>query len=328
MSQHLLAIVVPAFKPDFLEKALRSIERQTNQSFQVYIFDDGSPHDLAHLIEPFLIKNEWVFHRFEENLGGRYLVAHWNRCVSLTTEPWVWLFSDDDVMSPDCVESFLQSKDQYPTTTVFRFEQNVVDAEEQILDANFPCPSELSAFEFGKRKFYRELNSSAVEFIFARTAFEKEDGFVRFPLGWCSDDASWIAFSGQGRLVTLPKGKVFWRMSSVNISGTGGTLNRIKISSSVQFVQWFNQRFREKIHPHFQAEQVIWLRLQMVHMDYMPSFGEVLRMLTRLQIPLSMNWFRAFGDLYCLTYVYWKKVVKNEKPLGLRYWLSLVLPAF
>lgn len=38
--------LLPAFKPDFLEVALRSIKSQTLKDFKVLVSDDCSPHDL------------------------------------------------------------------------------------------------------------------------------------------------------------------------------------------------------------------------------------------------------------------------------------------
>lgn len=38
--------LLPAFKPDFLEVALKSIKSQTYSDFKVLVSDDCSPHDL------------------------------------------------------------------------------------------------------------------------------------------------------------------------------------------------------------------------------------------------------------------------------------------
>ena len=38
--------LLPAYKPDFLEVALRSIKSQTLKDFNVLVSDDCSPHDL------------------------------------------------------------------------------------------------------------------------------------------------------------------------------------------------------------------------------------------------------------------------------------------
>ena len=40
------SFLLPAYKPDFLEVALRSIKSQTFSDFKVLVSDDCSPHDL------------------------------------------------------------------------------------------------------------------------------------------------------------------------------------------------------------------------------------------------------------------------------------------
>ena len=38
-----LAIIVPAYKAEFLREALESIAAQTSRDFNLYVFDDGGP---------------------------------------------------------------------------------------------------------------------------------------------------------------------------------------------------------------------------------------------------------------------------------------------
>ena len=94
-----LSIVIPAYKATFLPAALDSIAAQTCQNFTLYIGDDNSPHNLENIVNRYKDEINLVYHRFDANLGGNDLVAQWERCISLTQgEPYIWLFSDDDVM--------------------------------------------------------------------------------------------------------------------------------------------------------------------------------------------------------------------------------------
>lgn len=323
-----LSIVIPAYKPDFLQKALQSIEDQTDKRFQVFIGDDASSSDLRAIAQPFLKRNGWEYFRFSKNLGNNNLVQHWNRCVELSSSQWVWLFSDDDKMSPDCVQTFYAELEKGHRANVLRFNLQIINENGDIIDQNLPTPKQVSAFELGKLRFTRQLLSSAVEYIFHRDSFEKEGGFVNFPFAWCSDDASWVAFARDLPIYTLPSGLVSWRMSKVNISSRGDFYPKKKIEASIQFINWFNSRFPDQLDNVFRSEQLIWLRLQMVNLAFQPGFFETLLTLRKLKIPLSVNLLRAFDDLYCLSYVYWKKVIRNETPSGLRYWLHFILPKY
>jgi hypothetical protein len=247
----------------------------------------------------------------------------------LTEEDWIWLFSDDDVMEADCIEAFQQEMLRNPRHSVYRFHLKQMDENgmELVSKSNSsPC---ISGEEFGRLRFLRSIDSSAVEFVFSRQAFEQCGGFPEFPAAWCADDAAWIQFSaGAGiRLVEGPS--VCWRLSPESISGSGGTWTEKKRKAALLFIRWYNERFPlEAADASFRAEQIIWLRLQMVHQHFAPGFFQVLEMISELKIKGWTNQLRCFQDLYCLSYVYHCRVVLGKKPRGIRYWLSLLLPAY
>ena len=100
-----MAIVIPAYKGRFLKETLDSIAVQAHKDeFVLYIGDDASPERLDKIVESYQNKVNLVYHRFSENMGGKDLVAHWERCIQLSAEPFIWLFSDDDLMPADGVE--------------------------------------------------------------------------------------------------------------------------------------------------------------------------------------------------------------------------------
>ena len=46
-----LAIIIPAYKPRFLQETLDSIAKQNNHEFTVYIGDDASPYPLETIVD-------------------------------------------------------------------------------------------------------------------------------------------------------------------------------------------------------------------------------------------------------------------------------------
>ena len=106
---HKLAIIIPAYKATFLPAALDSIAVQTCKDFTLYVGDDCSPEPIGNIVEQYKDKIKLVYQRFDTNLGGKDLVAQWERCIAMSKdEPYIWLFSDDDVMEPNCVEQLLK----------------------------------------------------------------------------------------------------------------------------------------------------------------------------------------------------------------------------
>jgi GT2 family glycosyltransferase len=323
-----LAIIIPAFKPDFLNQALQSIESQTRLDFQVYIGDDASPADLWSIAKPFVDRNGWVYKKFETNLGGTDLISHWKRCVDFSSEPWIWLFSDDDVMGPECVETFMERLDTHPSHFVFRFPFSIIDKNSK--ETEVPPimeVKELSGFDFGKARFERKLLSSAVEFIFSREAYLRNGGFVQFPLAWCSDDASWMAFSEPGKIENLSRGKVFWRLSDNNISSKAGSYTFSKLMAAVSFIHWFNDRYKEKIDPTLLGEQIIWFRLQLEQISFEPGILEAIQWTMRLRPKGTITFLRTLNEVYARSFCSNRKK-RGQSYEGFRYWLSGILPKY
>ncbi len=219
-----LAIVLPIYKPDFLRETLESIASQSNHDFMAYLCDDCSPHDLAPIIRQFEGRFPFKYIRFEENLGGKDLVSHWERCIAQTQgEHWLWIFSDDDMMDPDCVDSFYQAREQNPSLSLFHFNVQVIDSfgkpttDKHYIKEDFP--SIMSAQQFLHGRLSYRLNSFIVDYIFSRDHFMMCGGFVHYDLAWCSDDATWyrLAIHTPG-IATIPHVHVHWRKSDSNIT--------------------------------------------------------------------------------------------------------------
>lgn len=218
--QNNLAIIIPAYKATFLAAALDSIAAQTCQDFTLYIGDDCSPNNLEVIVDKYRDKINLVYKRFDTNLGGKDLVAQWERCIDMTQgEDWLWLFSDDDVMEKNCVEEFYKTIKEKPKAGLIHFNVNRLDnATGKILPLpKFP--------DFCSSKFYLDeklkghLISFVVEFVVRRDVFFDNGRFQNFDLAWGSDFISWVKFSdAAGGIDTCEKAKVLWRKSNENIS--------------------------------------------------------------------------------------------------------------
>lgn len=323
-----IAIVIPAFKAEFLRESLESIENQTDKRFQVYIGDDASPNDLWSITKPFSEKHGWVYHRFDENLGKSNLVAHWNRCIALSKEPWIWLFSDDDVMSKDCISTFYSNQSKFPQQQVFRFPFSIIDKNSKLKASHSDNWHVLSGFDFGRLRFERQILSSAVEFIFTRKAYTENNGFIEFPSAWCSDDASWIAFAGTGSILKFDNGNVFWRLSGTNISSQAGPYIKIKLNAALAFISWFNHRFQTKVDSALLGEQIIWFRLQIEQLGLEFSFWEGIEYTCKTKPNGLISWIRTFNEIYFRAFLNVKYYHKGKQAPRLITWMSQQLPKF
>jgi glycosyltransferase involved in cell wall biosynthesis len=247
-----LAIVIPAYKSTFFDTALSSIASQTNKNFTLYIGDDNSPDDLLEVVNKYKSNLSIVYKRFEENLGSTSIVSHWNRCVSMTdTEDWIWLFSDDDIMGEDCVDSFYTVVEQTNTKyDLYRFNCSVINEGGSTVSPKSQYPKLQTSYEFLHSRLTYRYHSYIVNCIFSKRVYFKHNGFVNFPGAWASDDATWVLFGQEKQIFTVERGEIQWRHSSVNISGNTNNLlyRRKKYDGTEQFIKWiYNWAKQNKI---------------------------------------------------------------------------------
>jgi hypothetical protein len=236
-----LAIVIPAYKTVYFKQVLETISNQTCKDFTLYIGIDGSSDDFKTLIEPYTTKISIVYKYFDNNLGKRNLVAHWERCIDMTKdEEWIWLFSDDDIMENTCVEDFYKTLPSSSGFDLFHF--NILKINEQnIVTQNcFSFPEIYTSEEFLKGRLKGLVSSVAIEYIFKKKHFMACNRFQNFDLAWGSDDATWIKLSKRNGFKTIKNSKVYWRLSSFNISSEIKDTDILyrKLNSQIQFANW------------------------------------------------------------------------------------------
>lgn len=231
-----LAIVIPAYRARFLRRTLESLAAQTSKDFKVYIGDDASPDDLQTICGEFSDRLDLHYVRFDENLGGHDLVAQWRRCTEFAKEEWIWLFSDDDLMEPGCVEAFHNA--QKRGVNLFHFNVEVIDSEDRVIErSTFPPLMDEKAFLKGRMR--KGLRSYVVEYVFRRRAFEICGGYVDFDLAWNADDALWLRLAGYGGIHSIDGPRVHWRRSDSNITSVrdAATVLR-KTDASIEYIKW------------------------------------------------------------------------------------------
>lgn len=250
---HRLAIIIPAYKATFLPAALDSIAMQTCKDFTLYIGDDCSPEPIDNIVERYRDKIELVYQRFDTNLGGKDLVALWERCIAMSKdEPYIWLFSDDDVMEPNCVEKLLkQIEDTKGAYDLYHFDVNEINDEGKVTKQLPVYPQFLSAYDYYKGKSSGKYRSYVVENVFSRGIYEQTGGFKNFDLAWGSDVATWCIFCGEKGMNKIPDAHVFWRRSNQNITPDESIqVAERKLLARCQSLNW--------AYNYFSDEKNIW----------------------------------------------------------------------
>lgn len=237
-----LAIIIPAYKDTYLRETLDSLVSQTINDFVVYIGDDCSPYNLKSIVNEYECKLNIVYVRFDNNLGGKSLVAQWNRCVAMSKEKYIWLFSDDDLLPPDAVERFWNFEESHKEIfDICRLPLELVDRNGNTTMKLEDYPRYMCSEDYLKKRLSCEILSSASEYIFTREIYNK-CGFVEFPLAWCSDDASWAQMAKEKGLYTIEGLPVQFRMSGDNISSCDDNYSA-KYYANLSFIEWINEHF-------------------------------------------------------------------------------------
>ncbi len=252
----MLAIVIPYYKLTFFEETLESLSNQTDKRFKAYIGDDASAENPSDLLEKYKGKFDFVYHRFESNLGGISLVEQWERCITLSgKEEWIMVLGDDDYLGETVVELWYEKyADFYKKTNLVRFASKLIFEESKSVSDLFVHPLWENATDSFFRKFERISRSSLSEHIFSKESYRKY-GFYDYPLAWNSDDRAWLDFSENKPIFTINESVVFVRMSSLNISGN---LDNFAVKN-LSVIAFFKYLILDKLKFYDRKKQIMLL---------------------------------------------------------------------
>jgi hypothetical protein len=258
----LLAIVIPYYKLTFFKATLESLALQTDNRFKVYIGDDASPENPSELLQRFQGKFDFVYHRFENNLGRTSLTQHWERCIGLVNkEEWLMILGDDDVLEPNVVQALYESLNQIlaQEIDVVRFATAVIDENSKIISNEIYTHPEIEkSTDFLFRKLSYQTRSSLSEYVFRKSVLKKKR-FKNFPLAWYADDLAVLEFSNFGNIFSINNAKIFIRLSNHSISGSRGQ-SKDKDISKFKFYLILISRYRKKFNSiqNRKIEENLW----------------------------------------------------------------------
>ena len=123
----LLSIGLPAYKSQYLEKAIQSILDQTFRDFELIILNDASPDPIKEVINKFDDPRISYFIN-EKNEGREDLASCWNMVLKKASGKYFVLASDDDYYEPVFLEKLVAKAQQFPGIDIFHCRLRLVDA--------------------------------------------------------------------------------------------------------------------------------------------------------------------------------------------------------
>lgn len=296
-----LAIVIPAYKAKYLGMTLESINKQLDRRFHLYIGDDNSPENLDKVVNEYIGKFPITYKKFNQNLGRKDLIAHWERCIDMVqNEQYVWFFSDDDIMANNCVSSFYEALDKMPDKDVYHFQVKIIDSDSKIVTPKGynkqSFPPFLSKEQYAIGRLFFKYNSFAIEYVFKKQTFIEKGGFVKFDLAWGSDDATWMRMAENDGIYSIESSLVFWRLSEVNISPTKSQkIMKRKLQASLNYLVYVKERvsgsavgigiFNYWLHTMYNASKYISLNsIRAFNRQFRETFNPSILQLTKLNL--------------------------------------------
>ena len=240
-----LAIVIPAYKIEYFDKALESLSLQSNIDFTVYVGDDNSPYDLISIVNKYVSKIDLVYKRFDNNIGSKNIISQWERCINLSkNEKWIWLFSDDDLVDLNAVKNFysIVAVNQF-RFDVYRFNTYVIDQYDYVIAKSPIGPMEESSEQMAYNLLLGLRGNCMPDHIFLRTVYKKYGGFVRTEYAQAADWATSILFSNEKGICIIPESILYWRMSGINISSIAKDKSKKMLLGHLQFITWIMEHF-------------------------------------------------------------------------------------
>ena len=238
-----LSVVIPAYKARFLAPALESLALQSDQDFEVVVADDGSTENLHEVCRVFEQRLHLRYLRFADNIGGNCLVDHWARGIEAASHDMIWLMGDDDELEPNCIQAVRAAVLAEPDWLgLWHVDVQQIDAQGSPSNPPRGFPRQLGAAEYVQQRMRATLDSFACEYVFSRTRWRARGGFLRFPLAWCSDDATWVRLAGRHgiRTVAAANARARWRLSGSNISAAGPESHPQKLEARLQYLEWLS----------------------------------------------------------------------------------------
>jgi glycosyltransferase involved in cell wall biosynthesis len=210
------SFVLPAYKSTFLKRAIDSILSQTYVDFELVVVDDASPEALDSIVSTYTDRRIRYYVN-EENLGGKDLVAQWNKSLSYAKGDYVILASDDDLYDSTYLFKMDELVNKYPNADVFRPRVRYIDEKGELLCVDGYLKEMCTGLDVLDAWTRGWIGSGIPFYIFKRSSLISVDGFAQYPLAWFSDDMTMLRLSKNG-VVSSSELLFSFRLSGVGIS--------------------------------------------------------------------------------------------------------------
>lgn len=237
-------LLLPAYKPNYLMAALKSIFAQTYNDFKVIVSDDCSPYNLHGIVAPFIEKygdGKITYRRNEKNIGGENLVDHWNLLVDQCDSEYLIMASDDDMYTPRFLEIVDDLSKKYPQVDVIRTRIQLINEKDEVSTKEDIFEEYQTGLEATFSIFCGRYLGCIGNYVFRTKALKSRGGFVNLPYAWFSDLLTVVSVLENGQANSHDILFSF-RLSGINISDTSKNraVDRGKLKATIGYDKYMS----------------------------------------------------------------------------------------
>ena len=210
----LVSIGVPVFRgTKFVGEALQSIQAQTHSNLDVLISVDGADHESTALCEV-LVRDDPQFNLViqESQLGWAGNISF---LMSQNKGAFWYFHQQDDIVSPDYVQSLLEHAHKHPNAAVLYSDLEAFGTLELVMHQNSLLGTP-AAREIGL--LHDHLAAVAFRGLTRQAALDQAGGIRRNEMKSFAAETTWMAsIARAGELVRLPRVLYFKRFHDENL---------------------------------------------------------------------------------------------------------------
>ncbi len=218
MSSPLITIAIPAYKADFIEKAICSALSQDYPNIEVIVVDDNSPYDIQSAVNKFH-DARLSYYRNETNVGKNDPTANWNMCLKHAKGEYICMLCDDDMYDSSYITTMVSLASQYPTCNVFRSGIKEIDGQGKVTNLFPLAPLHENVYEYIWHLHSGNNRQTISEWMIKKAALQEIGGYISCPMAWGSDCCTIFTLAERGGVVTSPMRLASFRNGNGNITG-------------------------------------------------------------------------------------------------------------
>lgn len=212
------SFILPAYKGEYLKEAIESILAQSYKNFELIVVNDCSPDNIDEIVHNYKDKRIRYYCN-GQNIGGRDLVAQWNKCLSFAQGEWVILATDDDIYHSEFLTTIDDGLTRHPEVDLYRARICHCDKQMHIEIIENGMPEKVSQEEFMYR-MQTDLLGGIPQYVFRREKLLSIGGFYPCPMAYGTDGVTPCFFAANG-VAASAQVLVYFRNSGENISARG-----------------------------------------------------------------------------------------------------------